>query len=237
MQPAPQNVKDNQNKEKQKNVGDVVTLNVGGVLYTTTLGTLCAEPGSMLAAMFSGRHTIVTDKDGNPFLDRDGQSFKHILNYLRTGIVPANLSMYEQDMLQQDADYYAIESLARKMKEKDNPFALPTANPFVQQSSSTPEVNPDGILIPTIEPLALQPKPNYAVLHYDWYNKQRTDWGEGSPEPIWITVNGRTKDAFRPPAKNLVQILVEMEQNGWKLYQSITRGSEETELIFRKEPF
>ena len=43
---------------------DVVTLNVGGTKFTTSVETLCADADSMLAAMFSGRHALRPADDG-----------------------------------------------------------------------------------------------------------------------------------------------------------------------------
>nr|CAB3258221.1 BTB/POZ domain-containing protein KCTD7-like [Phallusia mammillata] len=67
---------------------EVVELNVGGVHHTTSLSTLRKFPESMLAAMFSGRHHINTDKNGRFFIDRDGSLFHHVLNFLRQGDLP-----------------------------------------------------------------------------------------------------------------------------------------------------
>ena len=54
-----------------------VKLNVGGKIYKTTLDTLRKDPGSMLCAMFSGRHELKQDKeDGAYFIDRDGKLFR-----------------------------------------------------------------------------------------------------------------------------------------------------------------
>ena len=54
-----------------------VKLNVGGEMFQTTLGTLCKDPGSMLAAMFSGPFGEMPDeKDGTYFIDRDGKLFR-----------------------------------------------------------------------------------------------------------------------------------------------------------------
>lgn len=65
---------------------EVVTLNVGGELYTTSVATLTKYPDSMLGVMFNGKFPTTTkDKQGNCFIDRDGEMFKYILNYLRTG--------------------------------------------------------------------------------------------------------------------------------------------------------
>jgi hypothetical protein len=60
-----------------------ITINVGGVLYTTYIATLTRFPDSMIATMFSGKHTMCTDEKGNYFIDRDGELFRHILNFLR----------------------------------------------------------------------------------------------------------------------------------------------------------
>ena len=69
---------------KQTKVFDkVITLNVGGTRYTTTLSTLTKYPDSMLGVMFSGRHDLPQQEDGSYFIDRDGEVFKHILMYLR----------------------------------------------------------------------------------------------------------------------------------------------------------
>ena len=61
----------------------VVTLDVGGTKYRTTLSTLTKYPDSMLGAMFSGRHNLPQQEDGSYFIDRDGEVFKYILMYLR----------------------------------------------------------------------------------------------------------------------------------------------------------
>ena len=65
-----------------------VKLNVGGVKYETTLTTLTADgDDSMLGSMFSGRHELHPDDDGEVFIDRDGKHFGHILNVLRDSSV------------------------------------------------------------------------------------------------------------------------------------------------------
>ena len=61
----------------------VVTLDVGGTKYRTTLSTLTKYPDSMLGAMFSGRHNLPQQEDGSYFIDRDGQAFSIIMTYLR----------------------------------------------------------------------------------------------------------------------------------------------------------
>ena len=54
-----------------------IRLNVGGKRIETSRGTLCSVEDSMLAAMFSGRHTLTPDEDGSYFIDRDGKLSPH----------------------------------------------------------------------------------------------------------------------------------------------------------------
>jgi len=55
---------------------NIVRINVGGRLFTTRLSTLCSVAGSFLDAMFSGRHAVDTDSDGNIFIDRNPAHFE-----------------------------------------------------------------------------------------------------------------------------------------------------------------
>lgn len=63
----------------------VVELDVGGWLYKASIRTLRKYEGSMLDAMFSGRHILHLDDRGRIFIDRDGSLFSHVLAYLRDG--------------------------------------------------------------------------------------------------------------------------------------------------------
>ena len=64
-----------------------IKLDIGGHLYTTSTLTLTKDPQSMLAAMFSGRHSVKKEEDGSYFIDRDGTHFRYILNYLRGNVI------------------------------------------------------------------------------------------------------------------------------------------------------
>ncbi|XP_068309591.1 FH protein interacting protein FIP2-like [Pyrus communis] len=86
----------------------LVHLNVGGKKFSTTVGTLTqSEPDSMLAAMFSGPHTLRQDKKGYVFIDRDGEHFRHILNWLRDGEIP-KLEASQYAELVMEAKYYQL---------------------------------------------------------------------------------------------------------------------------------
>ncbi|KAL6200543.1 hypothetical protein ACLB2K_030324 [Fragaria x ananassa] len=76
--------------ENGSDSSSLVYLNVGGKKFYTSIDTLTRlEPDSMLATMFSGRHTLFQDREaGYTFIDRDGKYFGYILNWLRDGDVP-----------------------------------------------------------------------------------------------------------------------------------------------------
>ncbi|KAL6902381.1 hypothetical protein ACP4OV_005257 [Aristida adscensionis] len=96
-----------------------VLLNIGGKKYATTVETLTQrEPDSMLAAMFSGRHTLPHHPTtGMVFVDRDGKHFRHVLNWLRDGAIPV-LSESENQQLLREAEYYQLLGLADCINER-----------------------------------------------------------------------------------------------------------------------
>ena len=95
---------------------DIVTLNVGGILYTTTKFTLQKYPDSMLGTLISGKFSTNLDRHGNIFIDRDGHVFKHILNFLRTSTLCLPPEFTEMDLLLAEADYYQIVPLVQLVK-------------------------------------------------------------------------------------------------------------------------
>ncbi|XP_067931932.1 BTB/POZ domain-containing protein KCTD7-like [Watersipora subatra] len=90
----------------------IVTLNVGGVYYTTLRTTLLRYPDSMLAAMFSGRHKPQLDNRGAHVIDRNGRYFGYILEFLRSGTLPS--SDVASGVLS-EARYYALDELEEAM--------------------------------------------------------------------------------------------------------------------------
>ena len=95
----------------------VVKLNVGGQIYSTSRATLTKHSMSMLATMFSDRQagSLIKDKSGTVFIDRDGHLFGHILEWLRTGHVRL-CNAEEKEMLRVEADYYLLDGLSHKLK-------------------------------------------------------------------------------------------------------------------------
>ncbi len=88
-----------------------VGLNVGGRIFLTSHSTLTRDSNSMLTRMFN--ETLppsCQDKDGHYIIDRDGDTFKYILNYLRDGscVFPVNYNTRAE--LLREADYYQVDS-------------------------------------------------------------------------------------------------------------------------------
>jgi len=64
---------------------DVLSINVGGTMLYTTRETLTAVPGSHLALLWGGSYDtkILTDDNGNYFMDVDYPLFQQIIDYLQ----------------------------------------------------------------------------------------------------------------------------------------------------------
>lgn len=78
--------KDKKALEKASNPeGEVINLNIGGThKMMTSVDVLTSDKGSNLEKLFKGDHKQKMI-DGEVFLDRDGETFKSMLNYLRNG--------------------------------------------------------------------------------------------------------------------------------------------------------
>ena len=91
--------------------GERVSLDVRGHIYATKLSTFssAAAQGTMLNALFSGRHELDQQENGAVFLDRDPVSFRYILNYLSSpsSFVAPTLEC-ERKQLVMEAQYYAM---------------------------------------------------------------------------------------------------------------------------------
>lgn len=105
--------KDKVEHDLQKTFKGKVKLNVGGARFETTLTTLTADgDDSVLGAMFSGRHALHADEDGEVFIDRDGAHFAHILNLLRDTKV--TVPFRDGSTFFAELEYYNLSAARRK---------------------------------------------------------------------------------------------------------------------------
>ncbi len=99
----------------------MIKLNVGGTLFHTTRETLTKTQDSFFTAMLSGRFQQLVDQEGYIFIDRDGDRFKHILNYLRTNTIhlPRHANkLYKYEDIIEEAEFYGLNELAEILRKE-----------------------------------------------------------------------------------------------------------------------
>lgn len=96
---------------------DIINLSVGGLEYQTAYCNLVKDRESMLAAMFSGRHSFQVDLKGRYFIDRDGQLFRYVLNYLRNNelSIPRENSVLISELIR-EAEYYQLDGMLQELQ-------------------------------------------------------------------------------------------------------------------------
>tara|TARA_B110001452_G_scaffold210576_1_gene180985 strand:- start:202 stop:789 length:588 start_codon:yes stop_codon:yes gene_type:complete len=98
----------------------IVSINVGGILYKTSNDTLTSQQ-SMLSAMFGGRYQPGQTIDGHTFIDRDGHTFRWILNWLRGVEVLPKSDTDTFALLYEEATYYGLDTLIKRMEHIKSP--------------------------------------------------------------------------------------------------------------------
>ena len=89
---------------------DYVCLNVGGVLFETTRGTL-RQSGFFRALLDEAWQST-----GTAFVDRDGRLFEHVLHYLRSRSLPCKSQLISlRHLLLQEAIYFDIGDLVAEL--------------------------------------------------------------------------------------------------------------------------
>ena len=94
---------------------EVVKLNVGGVFFQTNLSTLMKDKDSLLFSLVTGRLESYQSSDGFFYIDRDGTRFKHILNFLRDGLIPQKVFCDMGEELMIEANFFEINSLKKAL--------------------------------------------------------------------------------------------------------------------------
>lgn len=96
----------------------VAQLNVGGHLFSTTLGTLRRHPDSKLAELFGSPPKVCADAQGRFFIDRDGSHFGAVLEFLRSERLPRE-NIRE---VYKEAVHYDIKPLIKGLEETPELF-------------------------------------------------------------------------------------------------------------------
>ncbi|XP_009676890.2 potassium channel regulatory protein [Struthio camelus] len=97
---------------------EVVVLSVGGMRFVTRASTLQQFPESRLARMLNDEDREFKQVNGEFFVDRDGNLFSYIMDFLRTLQVslPTDFSDYQR--LQREAEFYELYSLADLLSQE-----------------------------------------------------------------------------------------------------------------------
>ncbi len=87
---------------------DILELNIGGThQITTTRGTLIKYKNSALAVFFSGLHPLPMIGD-KIFIDREGEQFINLVNFLRTGKFPIVKDKEEENKFNDELEFWKI---------------------------------------------------------------------------------------------------------------------------------
>ena len=87
---------------------------MGGHLFETNVRVLTKDPFSILAAICRRTPVIDTKDSKIYYFDRDWWLFRHIINFLRSNVLPNELETLKE--LYNEASYFRIESLQKAIE-------------------------------------------------------------------------------------------------------------------------
>ncbi|GFV41183.1 hypothetical protein TNCV_1102461 [Trichonephila clavipes] len=135
----------------------VVELNVGGVLYTTSLSTLTKDTKCLLGQIFTGKESIGKDGKGRYFVDRDGVLFRYVLDFLRNQKLVLPENFHEKERLKNEAEFFNMADLIACINSLTT--SPPQPVPLPRMSSVSTPTSPGGLM-------AASGQPGYLTLGY-----------------------------------------------------------------------
>lgn len=141
------------NLSSLESLGPVISLNVGGVGYTATASTLRKAPffDTMLRHVEEGKLTGAVDDSGKFFIDRSGELFGYVLEFLRSGhwLLRDRASDTEfVEALRDEAVFYGLHSRGRMPLPRISEYATvwqfrDDISPYVDCLEGTIREDPD----------------------------------------------------------------------------------------------
>ncbi|GMI01101.1 hypothetical protein TrVE_jg4647 [Triparma verrucosa] len=93
-----------------------VKVNVGGQLFELSEIILNREPGSLLSALLEDDSPLANGEEGVVHVDRDWWTFRHILKFLRDGVLPRDKELLT--LLYKEASFWRLRNLKLAIEEE-----------------------------------------------------------------------------------------------------------------------
>nr|XP_033789708.1 BTB/POZ domain-containing protein KCTD1 isoform X1 [Geotrypetes seraphini] len=207
-----------------------VHIDVGGHMYTSSLATLTKYHESRIGRLFDGTEPIVLDSlKQHYFIDRDGQMFRYILNFLRTSklLIPDDFKDYS--LLYEEAKYFQLQPMLMELERwkqdrESRRFSRPCECLVVRVAPDLGEritLSGDKSLIEEVFP----------EIGDVMCNSVNAGWNHDSTHVIRFPLNGYCH-------LNSVQVLERLQQRGFEIVGSCGGGvdsSQFSEYVLRRE--
>eukprot|EP01062_Namystynia_karyoxenos_P073450 TRINITY_DN70249_c0_g1_i1.p1 TRINITY_DN70249_c0_g1~~TRINITY_DN70249_c0_g1_i1.p1 ORF type:complete len:371 (+),score=117.91 TRINITY_DN70249_c0_g1_i1:76-1113(+) len=103
---------------------EVISLWVGDRRFRTFRSTLTKYEGSMLEVMFSGRHPVSRDADGNCFIDGNAELFEEVLYFLQRGKWDPPRDPQKRERFIDEMRYFGLLQFTPLSASGDRPWRL-----------------------------------------------------------------------------------------------------------------
>lgn len=116
-----------------------VQLDVGGRIFSTTVETLTSEKDTYFTALLSKQWELEKDEQGRIFIDRNGDLFAEILDYMRN---PSEFILPEERLRKRligEAKFYKLKSFLEVLTEPERKEEERKARPFSDSTLLTKE--------------------------------------------------------------------------------------------------
>lgn len=130
------------NTVSRENTPKTVKFNVGGKHFEVSRDLIMNDEGNetMLSRLVSD--TWLQDPEERVFIDRNGDNFLHVLDYLRYGEVtlPLNISL---DSFMKDMDYYGISVQEGSVRKENDYFSakIEAFNDMINENKRKKQIN------------------------------------------------------------------------------------------------
>ncbi|CAM5090166.1 unnamed protein product [Eretmochelys imbricata] len=207
-----------------------VHIDVGGHMYTSSLATLTKYPDSRIGRLFDGTEPIVLDSlKQHYFIDRDGQMFRYILNFLRTSklLIPDDFKDYS--LLYEEAKYFQLQPMLGEMErwKQDRETGRFSRSCECLVVRVAPDLG-ERITLSGDKSLIEEVFPEIGDV---MCNSVNAGWNHDSTHVIRFPLNGYCH-------LNSVQVLERLQQRGFEIVGSCGGGvdsSQFSEYVLRRE--